>query len=87
MDLHGNISPLLAEQCDLITCHRMAQHFWKVRHDFEFVAPTTSFEESMQLALDSPVSPCMVSEMGDNPTAGGAGDVTWTLRKILARPE
>jgi len=25
--------------------------------------------------------------MGDNPTAGGAGDVTWTLTEILARPE
>ncbi|WP_240751478.1 MlrC C-terminal domain-containing protein [Flagellimonas onchidii] len=25
--------------------------------------------------------------MGDNPTAGGAGDVTWTLQKILERPE
>ena len=25
--------------------------------------------------------------MGDNPTAGGAGDVTWTLEKLLARKE
>ena len=25
--------------------------------------------------------------MGDNPTAGGAGDVTWTLNQLLARPE
>jgi microcystin degradation protein MlrC len=25
--------------------------------------------------------------MGDNPTAGGAGDVTWTLNKLLNRPE
>jgi microcystin degradation protein MlrC len=25
--------------------------------------------------------------MGDNPTAGGAGDVTWTLNEILLRPE
>ncbi len=25
--------------------------------------------------------------MGDNPTAGGAGDVTWTLNEILSRPE
>jgi microcystin degradation protein MlrC len=25
--------------------------------------------------------------MGDNPTAGGAGDVTWTLHEILKRPE
>ena len=29
----------------------------------------------------------MISDMGDNPTAGGAGDVTWTLRQILDRPE
>ncbi|MEL7426023.1 MAG: M81 family metallopeptidase [Bacteroidota bacterium] len=65
----------------------MAQYFWKVRHDFEFVAPTTSFEESMQLALDSPATPYLISDMGDNPTAGGAGDVTWTLKEILARPE
>ncbi len=25
--------------------------------------------------------------MGDNPTAGGAGDVTWTLTQLLSRPE
>jgi microcystin degradation protein MlrC len=25
--------------------------------------------------------------MGDNPTAGGAGDVTWTLRELLAQAE
>ncbi len=25
--------------------------------------------------------------MGDNPTAGGAGDVSWTLTEILTRPE
>ena len=25
--------------------------------------------------------------MGDNPTAGGAGDVTWTLNQLLQRPE
>jgi microcystin degradation protein MlrC len=29
----------------------------------------------------------MISDMGDNPTAGGAGDVTWTLRELLQRPE
>jgi len=25
--------------------------------------------------------------MGDNPTAGGAGDVTWTLKELLKREE
>lgn len=29
----------------------------------------------------------MISDMGDNPTAGGAGDVTWTLNELLKRPE
>ena len=37
----------------------LAEHFWSVRNDFEFVAPTASL----------------------------AGDVTWTLQKLLARPE
>ncbi len=29
----------------------------------------------------------MLSDMGDNPTAGGAGDVTWTLTELLKREE
>ncbi|MFT4023284.1 MAG: MlrC C-terminal domain-containing protein [Flavihumibacter sp.] len=28
-----------------------------------------------------------MSDSGDNPTAGGAGDVTWTLQQILKRKE
>ncbi len=31
--------------------------------------------------------PYFISDCGDNPTAGGAGDVTWTLKELLARPE
>lgn len=66
---------------------KLAQRFWDVRHEFEFVAPTTTFEESMKLALESEKSPYIISDMGDNPTAGGAGDVTWTLREILNKNE
>ena len=40
-----------------------------------------------QLAEKSDKKPYFISDMGDNPTAGGAGDVTWTLQKLLARPE
>ena len=65
----------------------LAQSFWEVRNQFEFVAPTASLEESLKLALVSDKQPYMISDMGDNPTAGGAGDVTWTLEKLLARPE
>ncbi len=65
----------------------LAQSFWEVRNQFEFVAPTASLEESLKLALVSDKQPYIISDMGDNPTAGGAGDVTWTLEKLLARPE
>jgi microcystin degradation protein MlrC len=64
----------------------LAQYYWKVRNEFVFVAPTTSFEESMALALKSKNKPFIISDMGDNPTAGGAGDVTWTLKEILNIP-
>lgn len=65
---------------------KLAQHFWKVRKDFEFVAPTTTYEKAIQQAIDSKVKPFMISDMGDNPTAGGAGDVTWTITEILKNP-
>ena len=65
----------------------LAQSFWEVRNEFEFVAPTTTFEESLKLAFASKEHPYIISDMGDNPTAGGAGDVTWTLHEILKRPE
>lgn len=65
----------------------LAEEFWRVRNEFEFVAPTTTLEKSFELALTSDKKPFIISDMGDNPTAGGAGDVTWTLREILSREE
>ena len=41
----------------------------------------------MDAALKSGKHPFFISDMGDNPTAGGAGDVTWTLTQILSRQE
>ncbi|WP_062127866.1 M81 family metallopeptidase [Geofilum rubicundum] len=64
----------------------LANHFWRVRHDFEFVAPTASWEEAIQTAIASDKKPFIISDTGDNPTAGGAGDVTWTLTRILDHP-
>lgn len=65
----------------------LAKAYWDVRHKFEFVAPVATLDESLKMALDSDKKPFMISDMGDNPTAGGAGDVTWTLRELLNRPE
>src|SRR5688572_22918216 len=69
------------------TAEDLAQSFWQVRNEFEFIAPVASLKESLDKAVASNKHPFMISDMGDNPTAGGAGDVTWTLKEILARPE
>ncbi|ORX37082.1 hypothetical protein BD324DRAFT_579375 [Kockovaella imperatae] len=64
----------------------LARPFWAAREEFEFVAPTGSLDECLDAALETR-GPYMISDSGDNPTAGGAGDVTWGLTKILSRPE
>src|SRR5690606_34705554 len=69
------------------TAEELAQAFWDARHDFEFIAPVATLEEALNKAIASDTTPFIISDMGDNPTAGGAGDVTWTLHRILERPE
>lgn len=46
--------------------------------------PTKPWKECLDSALASHKHPFFISDMGDNPTAGGAGDVTWTLTQILS---
>ncbi|GAB3912057.1 M81 family metallopeptidase [Larkinella knui] len=69
------------------SAEKLAQAFWQVRNQFDFVAPTGKLEDVLAKALVSQKHPFFISDTGDNPTAGGAGDVTWTLTQILARPE
>ncbi|KAM0664773.1 hypothetical protein ACQRIT_000392 [Beauveria bassiana] len=68
---------------------KLANLFWDAHADFKFVAPTGSFAECLDAAVKSSASdrPFFISDSGDNPTAGGSGDVTWGLTKLLARPE
>ena len=66
---------------------KLAEKFWSVRHQFDFEAPTMSLEECLDAAMVSHKKPFFISDMGDNPTGGGAGDVTWTLARLLQRPE
>lgn len=66
---------------------KLANSFWNVRNEFEFVAPVATLDESLEKALASDKKPFIISDMGDNPTAGGAGDVTWTITEVFKRPE
>ena len=67
------------------TADRLAKSFCNARKKFTLVAPTGSLNECLAKALSSKDHPYFISDSGDNPTAGGAGDVTWTLQQILAR--
>ncbi len=69
------------------SAEQLARRFWDDRKQFAFVAPTDNLKVSLDKALASSKHPFYISDSGDNPTAGGAGDVTWTLTQILARPE
>jgi len=66
---------------------RLARAYWNGRKDFDFAAPAGSLDECLDTALAGTAQPFFISDSGDNPTAGGAGDVTWGLTRLLERPE
>jgi microcystin degradation protein MlrC len=65
----------------------LARDYWAARSDFAFVAPTGSLAECVRKGLASPARPFLISDSGDNPTAGGADDVSWTLGELLGVEE
>lgn len=75
------------DEADVVgQAERIARSFWAAAPDFAFVGPTATLEGAVETALTSPRRPFFISDSGDNPTAGGAGDVTWTLARLLADP-
>lgn len=78
-----------AESAVTAGAERLARRFWDRRREFGFVAPTGTLDECLDDALASGARPYFINtgDTGDNPTAGGAGDVTWTLERVLARGE
>jgi len=65
---------------------RLAEAYWDARDEFEFVAPTGSLDECVEQAIASSARPFFISDSGDNPTAGGAGDTSYTLDLLLRTP-
>lgn len=66
----------------------LARRYWQARDEFVFVGPTGTLSEALDRALAPDAArPYLISDSGDNPTAGGAGDVSWTLGELLARPD
>lgn len=61
----------------------LAVRLWEARSAFGFVGPPGSLDEAVSRALSSATRPYLISDSGDNPGAGGSGDVTWTLHRLL----
>jgi microcystin degradation protein MlrC len=66
---------------------KIARRYWNARKDFDFVAPAGSADWCIEQALAFPDNRVVISDSGDNPTAGGVGDVPYFVGRLLARPE
>ncbi len=79
----GDDAGLVQEQAEYL-----AREFWRVRDEFDFVAPHAAFDDALDTALAAGAArPFFLSDSGDNPTAGGSGDVTYALSRILDRQD
>lgn len=63
---------------------KIAQRYWDARAQFDFGVRAGSVDECIQWALEAPESCVFISDSGDNPTAGGVGDVPILLGRLLA---
>ncbi|GAA4894334.1 microcystin degradation protein MlrC [Stackebrandtia albiflava] len=64
----------------------LARAWWDARRDFGFSTDAMDADTAIASALDSPRGPFFVSDSGDNPTAGGSGDVPFMLGRLTAEP-
>jgi microcystin degradation protein MlrC len=62
----------------------LAERYWDARAAFAFSAPAGDADWCIAQALAARDRPYFISDSGDNPTAGGAGDIAFTLERLLA---
>ncbi|HJZ50062.1 MAG TPA: M81 family metallopeptidase [Roseiflexaceae bacterium] len=65
---------------------KIARRYWGARKDFAFVAPAGSADWCIEQAIAWPGNGVVISDSGDNPTAGGVGDVPYFIGRLLAHP-
>jgi len=62
----------------------LASAYWRARTGFSFSAPAGDADWCIERGLEARERPFLISDSGDNPTAGGAGDVAYMLARLLA---
>jgi microcystin degradation protein MlrC len=64
----------------------LAATYWSARTTFAFSTAAGDADWCIATGLASADRPFFISDSGDNPTAGGAGDVAFMLERLLAHP-
>lgn len=62
----------------------LARRYWEARRDFQFGVEAGSIDDCIRWALEAPESTVFISDSGDNPTAGGVGDIPLFAERLLA---
>jgi microcystin degradation protein MlrC len=65
----------------------LAQSYWDARARFTFSTSAGDADWCIQTGLTGHARPFFISDSGDNPTAGGAGDVAFMLDRLLSNGE
>jgi microcystin degradation protein MlrC len=68
------------------TAEEIARRYGEARHDFHFVSEACTIAEGIRRGLAAAAKPVFLSDAGDNPTAGAAGDVPAALAGLLEHP-
>lgn len=83
----NGVTALVVSKKDAVRYAReLSEIFWGARHEFCFYNETHEMDvclEEAKKAVKAGVSPVVISDSGDNPTAGSSGDVTNFLKLIL----
>lgn len=66
------------------TAEEIAARYWAARPEFRFISEACTVAEGVRRGLAAAEKPVFLSDAGDNPTAGAAGDVPAVLVELLA---
>ena len=74
------------ESAILTAAGHLAHAYWAARAEFAFSTEAGDADRCIAAGLRSRARPFFISDSGDNPTAGGAGDVAFMLDRLLQQP-
>jgi len=70
----------------LSAARELARRYWHARASFDFSVAAADADTCIANGLSRPERPFFISDSGDNPTAGGAGDASFMLERLLGDP-